>query len=126
MMDGHRPAVWLSDRYTAAVEIRVKKRGKAGEQGEIANTAATVRERGYSLCGSVETVTRLLGRMIETLNTDLIVPWISVGPMPIDTLLKSNDLLVDKVLPRLGIKLDRYQPTLRPEFTGTLWRSDQA
>lgn len=93
-----------------------------GEQGEIANTAATVRERGYSLCGSVDTVTRLLERMLKTLNTNLIVPWISVGPMPIDALLKSNDLLVEKVLPRLGIELERFQPTLRREFTGKLWR----
>jgi alkanesulfonate monooxygenase SsuD/methylene tetrahydromethanopterin reductase-like flavin-dependent oxidoreductase (luciferase family) len=93
-----------------------------GEQGEIANTAATVRERGYSLCGSVDTVTRLLENMIRTLNTNLIVPWISVGPMPIDALLKSNDLLVEKVLPKLGIELERFQPTLRQEFTGELWR----
>ncbi len=56
------------------------------------------------------------------LETELIVPWLSVGPAPIDTLLRSNELLVEKVLPLVGIELARFQPILRKAFTGEHWR----
>ena len=93
-----------------------------GESGVIPNTPQTMRERGYSLCGSVETVTRQLDAMIKMLNTDLIVPWMAAGPAPIDGLLKSNELLVQKVLPKLGIELIQTKPTLRCEYDGSGWR----
>ncbi len=93
-----------------------------GEQGAIPNTPAAVRERGYSLCGTVDTVARKLEHMITTLKTDLIVPWISAGPAPIDALLRSNELLVEKVLPLIGVSLTRFAPTLRQEFVGEGWR----
>ncbi len=95
---------------------------RPGEQGTIPNTAESVRERGYSLCGSVDSVARQLEAMITSLNTDLIVPWIAAGPAPIDGLLKSNELLVEKVLPKIGVELTRYQPTLRASFGGRGWR----
>jgi hypothetical protein len=60
--------------------------------------------------------------MITTLKTDLIVPWISAGPAPIDALLRSNELLVEKVLPLIGVSLTRFAPTLRREFMGEGWR----
>ncbi len=94
-----------------------------GETGKIPNTHETIRERGYALCGSVDTVARKLEHMIETLNTDLIVPWMGLGPASIDKLLKSNELLVEKVLPKIGIELKQFKPTLRKEFQGDLWRS---
>ena len=93
-----------------------------GETGVIPNTPATMRERGYSLCGSVDSVARQLDAMIKMLNTDLIVPWMAAGPAPIDGLLKSNELLVEKVLPMLGIELTQRQPTLRSEYNGAGWR----
>ena len=93
-----------------------------GETGEIPNTPACVRERGYSLCGSVDTVARALEQMIETLSPDMIVPWISAGPAPIDALLKSNELLVEKVLPKIGVELTRFKPTLRSDVTAPTWR----
>lgn len=95
-----------------------------GEKGVIPNNPETIRDRGYALCGTVDTVARQLEHMINTLNTDLIVPWMAVGPAPIDKLLKSNELLVEKVLPKLGIKLEQYKPVLRKEFAGKLWRDD--
>ena len=64
------------------------------ETGEIRNTPAAIRERGDSICGSVDTVAHKLEQMIKMLNTDPIVPWISVGPAPLDGPLKSNELLV--------------------------------
>lgn len=94
-----------------------------GETGTLPNTPEFVRERGYSLCGSVDTVARKLEKMLKTFNAELIVPWISVGPAPIDALLRSNELLVEKVLPRIGVELTRYSKTLRPEFSGPTWRS---
>lgn len=94
-----------------------------GETGPIPNTTASVRERGYAICGSVDTVARQLEHMIKTFNTDLIVPWISAGPAPIDGLLKSNELLVQKVLPKIGVELTQFKPTLRKSFNGDLWRS---
>lgn len=96
-----------------------------GETGVIPNTMACVRDRGYSLCGTVDGVARKLEAMIETLKPQLIVPWIAVGPAPIDGLLKSNELLVEKVLPKIGITLDRRAPVLRQEVRGPTWR-DQA
>ncbi|MGE0485318.1 MAG: LLM class flavin-dependent oxidoreductase [Gammaproteobacteria bacterium] len=96
---------------------------RPGETGAIPNTAASVRERGYSMCGSVDTVARQLEAMIEDLDTDLIVPWIAAGPAPIDGLLKSNELLVERVLPKLGITLTQREPRLRPEYDGRGWRN---
>ncbi len=93
-----------------------------GETGPIPNTPATQRERGFSLSGSVDSVARQLEAMIVSLNTDLIVPWIAAGPGPIDGLLKSNELLVQKVLPKLGIELTRFQPRLRADYDGRGWR----
>ena len=94
-----------------------------GETGEIPNTPACVRERGYSLCGTVDQIARQLEHMVKTLQTDLIVPWMSAGPAPIDALLRSNELLVEKVLPLVGLELTRFQPSLRAEFGGEHWRS---
>ena len=96
---------------------------RPGETGTIPNTAASVRDRGYSLCGSVDTVANKLEAMIESLNTDLIVPWIAAGPAPIDGLLKSNELLVEKVLPLIGAELKTREPVLREEYDGRGWRS---
>ena len=93
-----------------------------GEKGPIPNTAETVRERGYSISGSVDTVARKIEAMIETLNTDLIVPWMAAGPAPIDGLLKSNELLVEKVLPKIGIELKQFEPKLRAEYNGRGWQ----
>ena len=95
---------------------------RPGETGAIENTPANIRERGYSLAGSVDTVARQLETMIEELNTDLIVPWIAAGPAPIDGLLKSNELLVEKVLPKIGVELKTFKPTLRGDHDGTDWR----
>jgi len=61
--------------------------------------------------------------MIETLNPELIVPWIAAGPVQIDKLLKSNELLVEKVLPKLGIELEQFTPVLRKNFNGNGWTS---
>ncbi len=60
--------------------------------------------------------------MIETLQPELIVPWIAAGPTDTDALLRSNELLVEKVLPLLGIELEQTQPVLRAEFDGQTWR----
>ncbi|MEM7466404.1 MAG: LLM class flavin-dependent oxidoreductase [Pseudomonadota bacterium] len=95
---------------------------RPGETGEIANTPNTVRERGYSICGTVDSVAAQLEAMIENLNTDLIVPWIAAGPAPIDGLLKSNELLVEKVLPKIGVELTQRQPVMRESFGGDNWR----
>ncbi|MEQ8496636.1 MAG: LLM class flavin-dependent oxidoreductase [Gammaproteobacteria bacterium] len=94
---------------------------RPGEEGAIPNTPDSVRERGYSLCGSVDTVARQLERMIEVLDARLIVPWIAAGPAPIDGLLKSNELLVEKVLPKIGVELERFTPTLRADYDGRGW-----
>lgn len=98
---------------------------RPGETGPIPNTPDSVRERGYSICGSVDTVVRRLAAMIETLNTDLIVPWIAAGRAPLDGLLKSNELLVEKVLPKLGVELTRFKPRLRADYDGRGWRTLQ-
>lgn len=95
---------------------------RPGEQGAIPNTAASVRERGYSICGSVDTVARQLEAMIEDLDANLIVPWIAAGPAPVDALLKSNELLVERVLPRLGISLSQRRPVLRHTYDGHGWQ----
>ncbi len=96
---------------------------RPGEEGALPNTPAFVRERGYSICGTVDSVTRQLEHMIGTLKPELIVPWIAAGPTNIDALLKSNELLVDKVLPKLGIELQQTQPRLRQSFDGARWRN---
>lgn len=93
-----------------------------GEKGAIENSAANIRNSGYSICGTVDSVAKQLEEMIETLNTDLIVPWIAAGPAPIDGLLKSNELLVEKVLPKIGVELTRRKPKLRESFNGEGWR----
>lgn len=95
---------------------------KPGEQGVIRNHPSTIRDRGYSLCGTVDTVARQLETLLDGLKTDLLVLWIAAGPAPIEGLLKSNELLVNKVLPKLGIELVQIQPQLRPEFDGHGWR----
>ncbi|MBI2802863.1 MAG: hypothetical protein HYX63_21755 [Gammaproteobacteria bacterium] len=70
----------------------------------------------------MDTVARKLEQMIKTLNTDLIVLWISVDPAPLDGLLKSNELLVEKVLPEIGVSLTRFKPKLRSTLTTPTWR----
>ncbi|CCG02379.1 hypothetical protein [Blastococcus saxobsidens] len=44
-----------------------------------------------------------------------------IGPASIDKMLASTELLVDKVLPKLGITLEQFTPTLRPEFRTPIW-----
>jgi alkanesulfonate monooxygenase SsuD/methylene tetrahydromethanopterin reductase-like flavin-dependent oxidoreductase (luciferase family) len=95
-----------------------------GEEGPIGNDYKTMVERGYSLAGSVDTVARRLEHAIETFNMELIVLWMGIGPAPIDKMLRSNELLVDKVLPKLGITLDQITPTLRPEFDTPKWTEE--
>lgn len=95
---------------------------RPGEEGVIRNHPSTIRERGYSICGTVDGVARQLEQVLENLKTDLLVLWIAAGPAPIEGLLKSNRLLVEKVLPKLGIELVQVEPTLRSEFKGRGWR----
>ena len=71
----------------------------------------------------MDTVAKHLETMLAELNTDLIVPWIAAGPAPIAGLLKSNELLVEKVLPLIGVELKQFEPQLREEFDGRGWRS---
>lgn len=93
-----------------------------GETAAVPNTTECIRERGYGIIGTVDTVARKLEHMIETLNTDLVVPWMAIGAAPIDGLLKSNELLVEKVLPKIGVELTQVTPTLREDFDGRIWR----
>ncbi|MGE0370622.1 MAG: LLM class flavin-dependent oxidoreductase [Gammaproteobacteria bacterium] len=93
-----------------------------GETGPVPNTTECIRDRGYGIVGTVDTVARKLEHMIETFKTDLIVPWMAIGAAPIDALLKSNELLVEKVLPKIGIELSQVTPTLREDFDGVTWR----
>jgi alkanesulfonate monooxygenase SsuD/methylene tetrahydromethanopterin reductase-like flavin-dependent oxidoreductase (luciferase family) len=93
-----------------------------GEQGPLPNTPEFVRERGYSIAGSVDTVARKLEALIERYNVELLVPWIFVGPAPIDKLLKSNELLVERVLPMIGVELTRWEPKLRPQYREPYWK----
>ena len=95
---------------------------RPGEKGVIPNKPSTMRDRGYSICGTIDTVARQLETVLEELQTKVIVLWIAAGPAPIEGLLKSNELLVEKVLPKLGIELEQVQPQLRDEFTGRGWR----
>ena len=95
---------------------------RPGEEGVIPNHPSTMRDRGYSICGTVDTVARKLETILEELKTNIIVLWIAAGPAPIDGLLKSNELLVAKVLPKLGIELEQIKPQLREEFSGRGWR----
>jgi alkanesulfonate monooxygenase SsuD/methylene tetrahydromethanopterin reductase-like flavin-dependent oxidoreductase (luciferase family) len=95
---------------------------RPGEEGVIPNHPATIRERGYSICGTVDTVAKKMEQVLEDLQTKIIVLWVAAGPAPIDGLLKSNELLVEKVLPKLGIELEQVKPQLRDEFSGRGWR----
>jgi len=97
-----------------------------GEQGSLPNSPEFVRERGYSIAGSVDTVARKLEQLIEKYNIELLVPWVFQGPVPVDKLLKSNELLVEKVLPLIGVELDRFQPVLRPEYQERGWKEGLA
>jgi alkanesulfonate monooxygenase SsuD/methylene tetrahydromethanopterin reductase-like flavin-dependent oxidoreductase (luciferase family) len=98
---------------------------RPGEEGAVPNTAEAVRERGYSIAGSVDTVARKLEAMLEITKTRLLVPWIFAGPAPIEGLLRSNELLIERVLPKLGIELERRAPVLRGEVA-ELWRHEPA
>ena len=51
---------------------------------------------------------------------EMIVPWIGVGPGPVDKLLRSNELLVEKVLPKIGIKLKTPATTARHQISHVL------
>lgn len=95
---------------------------RPGEQGVIRNHPSTIRERGYSICGTVDNVVRQLEKVLDDFKTDTLVLWIAAGPAPIDGLLKSNELLVEKVLPKLGIELHQVAPQLRDEYNGRGWR----
>jgi alkanesulfonate monooxygenase SsuD/methylene tetrahydromethanopterin reductase-like flavin-dependent oxidoreductase (luciferase family) len=92
-----------------------------GEEGPIPNNYRTMVDRGYSITGSVDTVARKLEKTIEMFGIELLVLWMGIGPAPVDKMLRSNELLVEKVLPKIGIKLDRFEPTLRPEFASPRW-----
>jgi alkanesulfonate monooxygenase SsuD/methylene tetrahydromethanopterin reductase-like flavin-dependent oxidoreductase (luciferase family) len=92
-----------------------------GEQGPIPNNYRAMVDRGYSLTGSVDTVARKLEKVIDDFDTDLLVLWQGIGPAPIDKMLRSNELLVDKVLPKLGISLEQFKPTLRSDVQAPLW-----
>lgn len=81
-----------------------------------------MRERGYSLCSSIDTVTRQLAAMLDMLKTALIVPWMAAGPAPIDGLLNNKELLVQRALPKLGLELSQQQPQLRAQYNGAGWR----
>ena len=94
-----------------------------GEKGPVPNTPEAMRERGFSIAGSVDTVARGLQQMIDRLNPELIVPWIAAGPVKVDKLLRSNELLVEKVLPKLGIELDQFAPSFRKDFDGNGWQA---
>ena len=91
---------------------------------ETSNTPETLLERGISLCGTVDTMARGIEDLIEQYNAPMVVSWIFQGLVPVDSLLKSNDLLVEKVLPKVGVELERFQPVLRPEFQGGTWKQD--
>jgi alkanesulfonate monooxygenase SsuD/methylene tetrahydromethanopterin reductase-like flavin-dependent oxidoreductase (luciferase family) len=94
-----------------------------GEKGPISNNYQTMVDRGFSITGSVDTVARKLEQAIEMFGIELLVLWMGIGPAPIDKLLRSNELLVERVLPKLGIKLDRSEPTLRHDFNTPVWNS---
>ena len=95
---------------------------RPGETGTIPNVPETVRERGYSICGSVDTVARQMEALLENLGVELIVPWMAAGPAPIDGLLRSNELLVEQVLPKIGVELETVEPKLRDDYGGTGWQ----
>lgn len=78
-------------------------------------------DRGYSITGSVDTVARTLEAFVEKYSVELLVLWMGIGPSSIDKMLRSNELLVERVLPKIGITLDQFTPTLRPEFDTPLW-----
>lgn len=96
---------------------------RPGETGAVPNTYEAMAERGFAVAGSVDTVARQLEHIIKTYNMEMLVLWMGVGPGPIDKLLRSNDLLIEKVLPKIGITLDRFTPTLRKEMIGPTWRA---
>lgn len=92
-----------------------------GEEGPIPNNYRTMVDRGYSITGSVDTVARKLEAFVEKYSVELLVLWMGIGPSSIDKMLRSNELLVERVLPKIGITLDQFTPTLRPEFGTPLW-----
>ncbi len=92
-----------------------------GETGAIENNYKTMVDRGYSIVGSVDTVARKLEAFFNNYNSDMLVLWIGSGPGEHEKLMRSNELLVEKVLPKLGITLDTFKPTLRSEFQGAKW-----
>lgn len=59
---------------------------------------------------------RQLEHIIERFGIELQVLWMGIGPSPITTILRSNELLVERVLPKIRVTLDRLVPTMRPEF----------
>jgi len=95
---------------------------RPGEEGPVPNTYESMVDRGFAIAGSVDTVAAKMEKMIETYGMEMIVPWIGVGPGPVDKLLRSNELLVEKVLPKLGIKLEQRKPTFRKELREATWR----
>jgi alkanesulfonate monooxygenase SsuD/methylene tetrahydromethanopterin reductase-like flavin-dependent oxidoreductase (luciferase family) len=95
---------------------------RPGEEGPIPNTYESMVDRGFAICGTVDTVARKVEEAIETYGMEMLVPWIGVGPGPVDKLLRSNELLVEKVLPKIGIKLEQRKPTFRKELREPTWR----
>lgn len=59
--------------------------------------------------------------VIEKSSIELLVPWTGIGPSPVTTMLRSNELPAERVLPTIGITLDRFVPTMRPEFDTPRW-----
>ena len=50
-------------------------------------------------------------------------PGLAPTEQTIDGLLKSNELLVEKVLPKLGVELTRFPAKLRADYDGRGWRA---
>jgi alkanesulfonate monooxygenase SsuD/methylene tetrahydromethanopterin reductase-like flavin-dependent oxidoreductase (luciferase family) len=94
-----------------------------GELGPVPNNYQSMVDRGFSITGTVDTVARKLEKEIEKFGVELLVLWMGIGPAPIEKLLRSNELLVQQVLPKIGIELDRFEPTLRPEFNPPTWNA---
>lgn len=92
-----------------------------GEEGVVPNSYRTMVDRGMSIAGSVDTVARKLEHIIEKFSIELLVLWMGIGPSPITKMLRSNELLVERVLPKIGITLDQFVPTMRPEFDTPRW-----
>ncbi|MHA6780758.1 hypothetical protein ACVGOW_07145 [Pseudonocardia saturnea] len=67
-----------------------------GEEGVVPHRYRTMVDRGMSIAGSVDTVARRLEHVIEKLSIELLVP-------------------------KIGITLDQFVPTMRPEFDTPRW-----